>query len=100
MPESSNRIDDSDNVVITVKVVPGSSRTESVGLHGQMYKIKVAAPPEKGKANKVLVAFLAEQLKIKKNAVQIKNGQTNAVKQIELRGVSKQDVESLLQQKN
>jgi len=89
----------SDGVVITVKVVPGSSRTESAGSHGQMYKIKVAAPPEKGKANKMLVAFLAEQLKIRKDAVMIKSGHTNAVKKIEIKGVSKQDVESLLQQK-
>ena len=94
MPESPGLIDGSDGVVITVKVVPGSSRTESVGLHGQMYKIKIAAPPEKGKANKMLVAFLAGELNIKKNAVQIKSGETSCVKQIVLRGVTEQDVQS------
>ena len=94
MSESPGLIDGSDGVVITVKVVPGSSRTESVGLHGQMYKIKIAAPPEKGKANKMLVAFLAGELNIKKNAVQIKSGETSCVKQIVLRGVTEQDVQS------
>lgn len=53
-------------IVITVKIVPGSSRTEATGMYGQMYKIKIAAPPEKGKANKMLINFLAEQFGIKK----------------------------------
>ena len=81
-------------VLITVKIVPGSSRTESVGMHGQMYKIKIAAPPEKGKANKMLIIFLAEQLNIKKNAIQIKSGQTSPVKQVLLQGVTTQDVQA------
>jgi len=94
MSESPDLIEGCDGVVITVKVVPGSRRTESAGLHGQAYKIKIAAPPEKGKANKMLVAFLAGQLNIKKNAIQIKSGKTSSVKQVLLRGVTKQDVQS------
>ena len=94
MPELSSPINGCDGIIITVKVVPGSSRTESAGLHGKAYKIKIAAPPEKGKANKMLVAFLAEQLNIKKNAVEIKNGKTSCLKQVLLRGVTKQDVQS------
>jgi uncharacterized protein len=46
---------------ITVKVIPKSSRTELVGrLADGTWRIKVAAAPEKGKANKALCAFLAE----------------------------------------
>ncbi|MHC4773598.1 MAG: DUF167 domain-containing protein [Planctomycetota bacterium] len=56
-----------------------SSRTEFAGLHGQAYKIKIAAPPEKGKANKMMIAFLAEALNIKKNAVRIRSGQTSNI---------------------
>ncbi len=83
-------------IVITVKIVPGSSRTEATGMYGQMYKIKIAAPPEKGKANKMLINFLAEQFGIKKNTIQIKSGQTSAVKQILLQGVTTQDVQTQL----
>lgn len=93
MSESSSPIDACNGITITVKVVPGSSRTESAGLHGQAYKIKIAAPPEKGKANEMLVDFLAVQLNIKKNAIQIKHGKTSCIKQVLLRGVSKQDVQ-------
>ena len=85
---------DSEEASITVKVIPGSSRTELVGLYGTAYKIKIAAPPEKGKANKMLIGFLADQFGIRKNAVQITSGKTSPLKQVLLRGVSNQDVQS------
>ena len=40
---------------LRVKVVPGSSRDEIVGRPGDAVKIKVTAPPEKGKANEAVV---------------------------------------------
>ena len=81
--------------MIAVKVVPGSSRTEIAGRHGQMVKIKIAAPPEKGKANKALVEFLAGKLNVKKNAVQIHSGHTGCIKQVIIQGVALSDVEAL-----
>ncbi len=93
---AENSVNGCGEIVITVKIVPGSSRTEAVGSYGQSYKIKISAPPEKGKANKMLINFLAEQLNIKTNAVQIKSGQTSAVKQILLQGVTTQDVQTRL----
>jgi len=50
------------DVLITVKVVPGSSRTAIAGVLGGMLKVKVAAPPEKGKANRMLASLLAQRL--------------------------------------
>ena len=94
MAEPSHSTDCDRGIIITVKVVPGSSRTEFVGLHGQAYKIKIAAPPEKGRANKMLILFLAEALDIKKNAVHIRSGQTSSVKQVLLQGITEQDVQA------
>jgi uncharacterized protein (TIGR00251 family) len=79
-----------DGIVFTAKIVPGSSRTAVAGLLGDMVKIKVAAPPEKGKANQALVAFLAERLGVKKNDVTILAGQSNPVKQVQVAGISAQ----------
>jgi uncharacterized protein (TIGR00251 family) len=83
------------DTIITVKVVPGSSRTEIAGVYGDMLKIKVAAPPEKGKANKELLDFLAKQLGLRKNALHIESGQTSCVKQIRLEGANNDDVQKL-----
>jgi len=77
-------------VVFTAKIVAGSSKTAVCGLLGDMLKVKVAAPPEKGKANQALIDFLAKQLGVKKNAVSIISGQTKPIKQIQIMGVSKE----------
>ncbi len=79
-------------VCFCVKIVPGSSRTSIEGLLGGMLKIKVAAPPEKGKANKELTAFLARRLNVRKNDVEITAGHTNPVKTLHIKGVGIADV--------
>ncbi len=79
-------------VVFKVKVVAGSSQTCICGLLDGMLKVKVAAAPEKGKANQCLVGFLAKRLGVKKNTVIIISGQTNPVKQIRVLGVSAEEV--------
>jgi len=84
-------------VIFPVKIVPGSSRTCICGLLGGMLKIKIAAPPEKGKANQSLIEFLAETLGVKKNAVSIISGQTKPVKQIQVLGVSSDNLIEKLQ---
>jgi uncharacterized protein (TIGR00251 family) len=75
-------------VVLSVKVVPRSSRTAIAGILNGMLKVKLAAAPEKGKANQALVEFLADTLGIKKNAVKITSGLTSPVKTIEITGIS------------
>ncbi len=84
--------EDAGGVAFTVKIVPGSSRTVVSGLLDTMIKIRVAAPPEKGKANQCLVAFLAGQLGVRKSAIAIVAGQTNPVKQIRVAGLSARDL--------
>ncbi|MEN6307540.1 MAG: DUF167 domain-containing protein [Anaerohalosphaeraceae bacterium] len=84
--------DTKEGVIFTVKVVPGSSRTQIAGLMGQMLKIKVAAAPEKGKANDCLIDFLAGRLGIRKNAIAIVSGHTSPVKQIRIEAMTSDKV--------
>ncbi len=49
-----------DAVEVRVLVVPNASRTEIVGLHGGRIKSRVAAPPERGKANEAVCALLCK----------------------------------------
>ena len=76
-------------VVFTAKIVPGSSGpTRLCGLLDDMVKFKVSAAPEKGKANKCLLKFLAKQLDIKINAISIISGQTSPVKHVQVLDIS------------
>ncbi len=68
---------------IRLKVIPKSSKTELAGyLPDGTWKIKVAAAPEKGKANRALVEFLAERLKMPKSRIHITSGETSQLKRI------------------
>ena len=79
-------------VVFTAKVVPGSSRTGLAGLLDGMVKIKVAAAPEKGKANQCLIEFLAKKLGVKKKDVTIVTGQGSPIKQIKVDTTSAEEL--------
>ena len=79
-------------VVFGVKVVAASSRTCLAGVFGGMLKVKVAAPPEKGKANLCLIEFLAKKLGVKKKDVSIAAGKTNPVKRLQVLGIAGQVV--------
>jgi uncharacterized protein (TIGR00251 family) len=79
-------------VIFSVKVVPRSSKTAVAGLLGGMLKIKLAAAPEKGKANESLVEFLADTLGVKKNTVSITSGLTSPVKTIQITGISAETI--------
>ncbi len=78
-----------ESTVFTAKIVPGSNGpTRICGLLNGILKIKVSAPPEKGKANQCLVRFLAQTLDVKRKAVSIVAGKTNPVKRVQVLGIS------------
>ncbi len=72
---------------MNVKVVPGSSRDVIVGWLGDALKLKVAAPPEKGRANEAVIALLADKLGIGPDQITILSGQTSAAKVLEIDGL-------------
>lgn len=75
-----------DGVIFKIKVQPGAAKNEIVEIQGDALKIKVNAPPVKGKANKTLVGFLAEKLGVKKSVVEIISGHRGKVKKIKIVG--------------
>ena len=70
-------------MMLRVKAIPRSAKTEIVGrMADGTLKVKIAAPPEKGKANEELVRFLAAHFKV--DRVEIISGHTAALKMVRL----------------
>jgi uncharacterized protein len=83
-------------IALTVRVQPGASRDEVVGEVEGALKVRLRAPAIEGRANVALIEFLAELLKRPKSAVRILSGERNRLKRLEILGVTKAEVESLL----
>ena len=73
-------------VIFKIKVQPGAVKNEIVGVQGDALKVKINAPPVKGKANKALIDFLASKLGVKKSEVEIMSGHTSKIKKIKVVG--------------
>ena len=54
-----------EGIEIAVKVVPGASRPGIAGVLGNRLKVRVAEPPEGGKANRAVERLIAEWLDVR-----------------------------------
>ena len=84
-------------LTLLVRVQPRASRDEITGTIEGALKIRLCAPAVENRANDALVEFLARVLKTSKSAVRIRSGEQSRTKRVELFGVTRQQVESLLQ---
>jgi uncharacterized protein (TIGR00251 family) len=75
-------------ITFSVRVVPRASRSEIVGPQEGAIRIRVAAPPVEGAANRELVRLLAKEFKVPQNAVEIVSGTGSKHKIICVRGVT------------
>jgi len=85
-------------VIFGVRVQPRASKDEIAGEIAGAIKIRLQAPALEGRANEALIEFLAHLLKTPKGAVRILSGERSRVKRLEIRGVTKQQIERLLAQ--
>ena len=81
---------------LKVKVVPGSSRDEIVGWLGDAFKIKVTAPPEKGRANEAVMDLLAERLGLSADAIAVASGHSSPSKIIAINGMDDEAIKKAL----
>jgi uncharacterized protein (TIGR00251 family) len=89
--------DGDDAVVLAVHAQPGAGRTQVVGRHGDAVKVRVAAPPEGGRANEAVVALLADQFGVATKAVTLASGQTSRSKRFRIAGMAPADFEDRLE---
>jgi len=71
--------------IAKIKITPKSNKNEFFSvLDDWTLKVRIKAVPEKGKANKELIKFLAKEFGIKKDKVEILSGGNDQVKRIRL----------------
>ena len=80
-----------DHVIVSIRATPKAGADAISGLHQAAdgaisLKIRVTQPPDKGKANKAVIALLAKRLGFAKSALSIVAGETSRDKQIRING--------------
>lgn len=65
---------------LPLKVVPGSQQTEIVGKLGNRLKVKVQAPPEDGKANRAVMDYIAQELGLQRQQIELVFGTSSPEK--------------------
>ena len=78
--------------VIAVKVVPRAATDGVVGWLDGALKVRVAAPPEDGRANRAVEALLAARLGLKKRAVRVASGHGSAHKRVSVAGLDRDEI--------
>ena len=69
-------------MILELHVQPGASRTEFAGKHGERIKVRLAAPPQDGKANAALIEFLARHYGVPRRSVRITSGLKSRQKRV------------------
>ena len=75
--------DHPDGATVRVHVVPGASRTEIKGRHGDAIKVRVSAPPEAGRANRAVTDLIEDTFGGRASIV---SGQTSRTKVVLVHG--------------
>jgi len=81
LPSFARRVEG--GIQIALKVVPGASRSEVAGPLGARLKLRVAAPPEGGKANDAVIRLLRAWLQVRD--VEIVAGHGSSEKTVRVR---------------
>jgi len=80
---------------LTIRVIPNAKSSEVAGKENGVWKIRLAAPPIEGRANKELIDFLSDKLDTPKSTIRILRGQNSKCKTLDIPG-NAQDIEERL----
>ena len=88
---------DDGSFTLAVHAQPGAGRSAVVGRHGDALKVRVAAPPERNRANEALAALLAEEFGVKPGDVELVAGPSSRSKRFRIAGVEAEEVPRILE---
>jgi uncharacterized protein (TIGR00251 family) len=77
---------------ISLRVYPNAPKNEVTGFTDELLRVRIAAPPVKGKANRELLSFLRRFLKLGPEAIAITRGHTSRNKTIRVTGLTQEEL--------
>jgi uncharacterized protein len=77
-----------DGTILPVKAHAAARRNALRGEHAGSLQVSVTQAPEKGKANKAIVALLAKSLGLRKSQIELAGGETSPQKRFLVRGIA------------
>ncbi len=87
-----------EGTVVAVRAQPGARRNEIRGEQDGALKVCVTAAPEKGKANKAIVAVLSKSLSLRKSQIELIAGETARRKRFLVRGIDLDELARRIEQ--
>jgi uncharacterized protein (TIGR00251 family) len=81
---------------LKLRVSPGARRPGFAGRHGDAWKVRVAEPPEDGRANEAVLRLLAETLDVPRGSIALVSGHASRDKIVTLDGLEQWQTECLL----
>ena len=81
---------------ITLRVTPSASRDAVVGWQGDVLRLRVAAPAQRGKANEAVLRLLAAALGIERRRLRIVRGHTSRQKVVSVDGLDEAEIRARL----
>ena len=86
-----------EGTILPVRAHPGARRNEIRGEQDGMLKVSVTQAPEKGKANKALIAVLSKALSLKKSQIELLSGATSPQKRFLVREVTPDELQERIE---
>ncbi len=83
-------------VILQLRVIPNAKKNMIQGIHDAALKIRIAAPPVEGKANKALRKFLAQSFGLSVSRIEILAGDTGRCKKVLLAGLTSEAIHQVL----
>lgn len=83
--------------LLQVRVQAGASRTQVVGWEGAALRVRVAAPPEGGQANRAVTEVLAAALGVPRSAIELVRGAAARDKLFRVRGLDPAGIRARLE---
>ena len=80
-----------------LRVAPGARRSEIVGRYGGAWRVRVTAPPARGRATDDELQVLAEALDVRPRQLRLVAGASSRDKVVELDGIDVDEAERRLE---